>query len=45
MKEIMLSLEIPTGDYDSINNLKQLILSANKFRKDDLGIRYASIDK
>ena len=43
------SLEIPTGYYDNINNviynLKQLILATNKFRKDDLDIRYASIDK
>ena len=43
------SLEIPRGYYDNINNvtynLKQLILSTNKFRKDDVDIRFASIDK
>ena len=42
-------LEIPTGHYDNINNvtynLKQLILAINKSRKDDVDIRYASIDK
>ena len=43
------SLEIPTGYYDNINNvtynLKQLILATDKFQKDDVDIRYASIDK
>ena len=43
------SLEIPTGSYDNINsvtyNFKQLIMATNKFRKDDVDIRYASIDK
>ena len=38
-----------TGYYDNINNvtynLKQLILVTNKFRKDDVDILYASIDK
>ena len=40
-------LEIPTGYYDiNVNNitynLKQLILATDKFRKDDVGIPYAS---
>ena len=43
------SLEIRTGNYDNINNVtynwKQLILATNKFRKDDVDICYASIDK
>ena len=43
------SLEIPIGHYDNINNVtynfKQLIMATNKFRKDDVDIRYASIDK
>ena len=42
-------LEIPRGYYDNINNvtynLKQLLLATNKFRKDDVDIRFASIDK
>ena len=42
-------MEIPTGYYDNISNviyyLKQLILATNKFWKDDLNIRYASVDK
>ena len=43
------SLEIPAGYYDNTNsviyNFKQLILVTNKVRKDDLDIRYASVDK
>ena len=43
------SFETQIRYYDNINNvtynLKQLILATSKFRKDDVDIRYASIDK
>ena len=49
MREIAPLQKFQTEYYDNIDNatynLKQLILATNKFQKDDVDIRYASIDK